>query len=239
MSATAKLPNPESKPGKHEAGSLDDKRNAIARAGEALQKTVPVNKTPPAGWGALLSPKNLAIAAALVIAANAAAFFLLRGHAPAVKPKRNLELVLGEFEFNRMNPRDKQIKHGQILVTLHLPANLDAAKLREVHDQEQSLQGAVEDAMKRTRASDYADPRFTRLRNRLLEHLNEALGFEGIEEVAIANVPDQPATNQASGDSQQGDAQSAAGNGDTPSQSTAAAQAEPPESDAPLSAGRQ
>ena len=135
--------------------------------------------------------------AAVAIAANAVAFYFLRVRAPAAAAqKRNLEIVLGEFEYNRVNPKDKQLKHGQFVVTLHLPAKLDAAKFRDVHDQEKTLQDAVEDAMKRFRASDYADPRFTRVRNRLLERLNEELGFEGIEEVAVASVP-APAAEQA------------------------------------------
>jgi len=99
-------------------------------------------------------------------------------------------MVLGTFEYNRINPRDKQIKHGQFVVTLRLAEKLDAAKFREVHNQEKGLQAAVEEAMRRLRASDYADPRFVRLKNRFQERLNEELGFDGIEEVLVANVPE-------------------------------------------------
>ena len=88
-------------------------------------------------------------------------------------------MVLGAFAYNRVSSRDKQVNHGQIIVTLHLAANLNAAKFREVHDQEKGLQDAVEEAMRRLRASDLSDPRYVRLRNRFQERLNEELGFDG------------------------------------------------------------
>jgi hypothetical protein len=111
-------------------------------------------------------------------------------------------MVLGEFEFSRFSPRDKQLKHGQILVTLHLAANLDAAKFRRVHDQEKDLQAAVEEAMRRMRASDFADARSMRLKNHIQERLNDELGFEGIDEVVVSSVPDQIAPDQATAEPQ-------------------------------------
>lgn len=197
MTATSKKPNSEPKRAEHAAQSSRSGSSAAAEAKQIAKEFAPRKGAPPSAWGALANPKYWAIAAAAAIAVNAAAFYFLRVRGPAAPPpKRNLELVLGEFAYSRVDPKDKQLKHGQFVVTLHLSSNLDAAKFRDVHDQEKTLQDAVEDAMKRFRASDYADPRFTRVRNRLLERLNEELGFEGIEEVTVANVPD-PEANQA------------------------------------------
>jgi hypothetical protein len=153
---------------------------------------------PVSGWAMVASPKYLAALAAVAIIANAAAFYWLRMRSPTTPPaKRSQEMVLGTFEFNRINPRDKQVRHGQFVVTLGLAANLDAAKFREVHCQEKELQAAVEETMRRLRASDFADPRFVRLKNRFQEQLNEELGFDGIDEVIVTNVPEPTAPEQA------------------------------------------
>ena len=105
-------------------------------------------------------------------------------------------MVLGTFEYNRVSSHDKQAKRGQLDVTLHLAANLDAAKYREVHNREKELQAAVEDAMRHLRASDLADPRLVRLRNRFQERLNDELGFDGIDEVIVTKVPEQTVPEQ-------------------------------------------
>jgi hypothetical protein len=52
--------------------------------------------------------------------------------------------------------------------------------------------------MRRLRASDLADPRFVRLRNRFQERLNDELGFEGIDEVIVTKVPEPSAPEQTS-----------------------------------------
>jgi len=149
---------------------------------------------PTSRFAMLANPKHLAAVAAVAIAANLVAFYFLRlRYSPPPSQQPNLEMPLGAFDYIRMNPRDKQVKRGQILVTLRLSAKLDAKKLRNVHDQETDLRAAVEDAMRRVRASDLADMRFTRLRNRLLERLNEQLGIDGIEEVVVKNAPESAA----------------------------------------------
>ena len=174
--------------------------------------------SPDARWAKFMSPKYLLAIAAILIAVNSAAFFALRMRSHSAPPaKRNQEMVLGTFEFNRINPRDKQLKHGQFVVTLRLAENLDATKFRAVHNQEKVMQQAVEEAMRRMRASDFTDPRFIRLKNRFQERLNEELGFDGIEEVIVTNVPEQAAPDQTAPE-QSADPQAAGGQGDaTPS----------------------
>jgi flagellar basal body-associated protein FliL len=157
----------------------------------------------------LAAPKYLAALAVAAIVANAAAFYFLRHRSPATPPaKRDQAMVLGTFVYNRVSPRDKQVKHGQIIVTLHLAFSLDAAKFRAVHDQEKRLQDAVEDAMHRLRASDLSDPRYVRLRNRFQERLNEELGFEAIDDVIVTKAP-EPSAADPTADSQAGDQQTA------------------------------
>ncbi|HEX3996934.1 MAG TPA: hypothetical protein VHX65_00100 [Pirellulales bacterium] len=174
-------------------------------------------------WAKLLNPKYLAVAAAVVIAINLGAFYFLRVRAPAPKPaKPNLQMVLGAFEYNRVNPRDKQLKHGQFTVTLHLAKKLDPARFREIHDREKDLQAAIEDSMRLTRASDFADPRFIRLKSRFQERLNEELGFDGIDEVMVANVP-EPAMQAADPQDAGADANGAAETAPDPSTTGAAA----------------
>jgi hypothetical protein len=173
------------------------------------------------GWATLATPKYLAALAVVVIVANSAAFYFLRLRSHAHPPaKRSQEMVLGAFEFSRVDPRDKQLKHGQFVVTLHLVENLDAAKFREVHDQEKGLQAAVEEAMRRLRASDLADPRFVRLKNRFQERLNEELGFDGIDEVIVTKVP-EPSAEEQDAQEQPADPQAPSGEG------TASAEAQP------------
>jgi hypothetical protein len=150
----------------------------------------------------LASPKYLAAIAGVVIVLNAAAFFWLRHRSPAPPTaKRSQEMVLGAFEYKRVDPRDKQVQRGQIVVTLHFAEDLDARKVREIHDQEGNLQAAVEDAMRRLRASDLADPRFIRVKNRFQERLNEELGFDGIDNVIVAKAP-EPAPQEEASDPQ-------------------------------------
>ena len=81
-------------------------------------------------WAVLANPKFWTAAAVAAILANIVAFYFLHHGRSAPPPKRNLEMVLGAFEYSRVNPRNKQLKHGQILVTLHLAPTLDDAKFR-------------------------------------------------------------------------------------------------------------
>lgn len=200
-------PNPAAKP-----SAMSPSARSADREPAALVKPDALAK-PAACWAMLANPKFLAAFAAVALAANLAAFCFLRlGSSASKSTKRNLELVLGAFEYNRVNPHDKQMKHGEIVVTLHLATKLDTAKYRQIQDRQTDLQAAVEEAMRRMRASDLADPRFVRLKNRVLEQLNEELGFDGIEEVSISNMP-EPASNQAPPDQQATDSQA----GDQPS----------------------
>jgi len=189
--------SPSSGPNSHEPAPHSPAKPSAAPATQGFR------------WETLASPKSLGALVAVAIVANAAAFYFLRHSSAAAAPaKRDQKMVLGAFDYNRVSPRDKQLTHGEIIVTLHLAAGLDAAKFREVHDQEKSLQAAVEEAMRRVRSSDLADSRYVRLRNRFQERLNDELGFEAIDDVIVTKAP-EPSADEQTADPQAGDPQAA------------------------------
>jgi hypothetical protein len=56
-----------------------------------------------------------------------------------------------------------------------------------VADARPQLQRAAEEALWRLRPADFADRRLTRLKNRLQQELNDALGFDAIAEIVVSN----------------------------------------------------
>ena len=122
-------------------------------------------------------------------------------HRRAAEPTaaQSTELTLGTFEFNRLNPRDGRMVQGQFDVTLRLADGLDAAARDRISKQQRAMQRAAEAALERMRAADFTDPHLIRLKDRLLDRLNEALGFDAIDEVIVDNFSlerlDRPAAS--------------------------------------------
>jgi flagellar basal body-associated protein FliL len=149
----------------------------------------PTAAAPCAAWLRLLSARLIFAVLALLAVANAAAWYWLhvsRAAEPAAD--RDQTLALGSFEFNRVNPRDQRLYHGQFDVTIHLFDELDAAQVRDVSRQRGELERTVSAALLRMRAADFTDPRLVRLKDLLQERLNDALDFEAIDNIQIDNL---------------------------------------------------
>ena len=111
-------------------------------------------------------------------------------HRRAAEPTaaQSAELMLGTFEFNRVNPRDGRMVQGQFDVTLRLADGLDAVARDRISKQQRPMQRAAEAALERMRAADFTDPHRLRLKDRLLDRLNETVGFDAIDEVIVENL---------------------------------------------------
>jgi flagellar basal body-associated protein FliL len=126
---------------------------------------------------------------AVSVLVDAAAWYWLRARSAAVSSADKDQVVrLGTFEFNRVNPHDQRLYHGQFDVSIHLADELDAAHVRDVARQLRELQRTVTATLMRLRASDFSDPHLLRLKDRLQERLNDALGFEAIDNLLIDNL---------------------------------------------------
>ncbi|HKD37166.1 MAG TPA: hypothetical protein VKB78_10205 [Pirellulales bacterium] len=111
--------------------------------------------------------------------------------------------MLGTFDFSRSNSRENRAYRGQFDLSIRLADDLSTSDRRRIADQRPELQRAAEEALWRLRPVDFADRRLTRLKSRLQEQLNDAVGFEAIAEVVISNFtlePRVPATAQPSRD---------------------------------------
>ncbi len=84
-----------------------------------------------------LSARLIITVLALLTTADVAAWYWLHARGAAESaPDHDQALALGTFEFNRVNPRDQRLYHGQFDVTIHLFDELDAAHVREVNRQQ-------------------------------------------------------------------------------------------------------
>jgi hypothetical protein len=147
---------------------------------------------PGSGWRALGSFRWLIAAAAGTLIIEAAFLLWLRSRGSSPEPPAPNEIALGTFDFSRSNTRDNRSYRGQFDLSVRLSDDLSSSERRRVADERPQLQRAAEEALWRLRPVDFADRRLTRLKDRLQQQLNDALGFEAIAEVVVSNFMIEP-----------------------------------------------
>jgi hypothetical protein len=144
------------------------------------------------GWRTIWSVRWLIAAAVGTLIIEAALLLWLRSRGSSPEPPVPNEIALGTFDFSRSNTRDNRSYRGQFDLSVRLSDDLSLADRRHVADERPQLQRAAEEALWRLRPVDFADRRLTRLRDRLQQQLNDALGFEAIAEVLVSNFTIEP-----------------------------------------------
>jgi hypothetical protein len=142
---------------------------------------------PRAPWHRLFSARWWIGLAAIALVSEAAIIFWIRSKAASPELPVTNEIVLGTFEFNRSNGRENRAYRGQFDLSIRLAGELTPADRRRVADQRPELQRAAEEALWRLRPVDFTDRRLTRLKARLQQQLNDAVGFDAIAEILISN----------------------------------------------------
>jgi hypothetical protein len=152
-----------------------------------MRPTPPATATAKSWKQRLLSWQVLAGVAVVLLAAQGVGLLVVKHSGGDVAPKLGRTVPLGRFEFTRPAARDKSACHGQFDVSVELADGLTTVQRRQVTEAVPGLQQAVEEVLHRARVADFADSRLFRLRNQMLARLNDALGFDGIAEVNVAN----------------------------------------------------
>jgi hypothetical protein len=156
---------------------------------------VPSLSGKPKRWrGRLWRWQTLAGAVTFLLGVQIVGLLVARHSGGDATPKVSRTLSLGRFEFSRPAARDKAPLHGSLDVSLQLVDDLTSAERRKITDAAAALQQTADECLRRARVADFADARLFRLRNQVQDRLNEALGFEAVAEVNVANFHlDDPA----------------------------------------------
>ncbi len=148
-------------------------------------------------WGRLVVSRWLIGVIAITFLLEGAMIYWFRIRTPPETVALAGEIPLGTFEFNRSSPRENRLYHGRFDLFVRRSDPLEPAQQRQLAHDQQHLQQAVEETLRRMRFVDFTDPRLTRLKNRMLERLNDELGFDGIAEVLIENFKIEAAAQTA------------------------------------------
>ncbi len=175
------MPNLSPKPAGQE-------RNSALRLHDPQRAAVDSRETAAISsrWSRLFAWRWLIAAVTISLLLEAAVIYWFRVRTPDDAPMITGEVALGSFEFTRSGG-DNQIYRGQFDLFVRLADRLDASQQQQFVREEQRLQQAVEETVRRLRLADFTELRLTRLKDRVQDRLNDELGFNGVEEVLIAN----------------------------------------------------